>query len=71
MPHDLSQNEQTLQIGSGHNVLPKNAYVRELLRIITKMFHIVMCTISITVIIPVYHRYSIFNFTIIIYHSSF
>lgn len=41
MPLDLSQNEQTLQIDNGYNVvLPENAYVRELLHIITQKYFI-------------------------------
>jgi len=46
----------------------KNAYVRELLCIIIKIFYIVMCTVLITIIIPVYiHRYSILNFTLLLF----
>jgi len=65
MPLDLSQNEQTLQIGNGHIVvLPENAYVRQLLRIITKIFYIVMCTILCTIISPFYLNFIILVFII-------
>jgi len=67
MPLDLSQNEQTLQIGNGHNVmLPENAYVRQLLRIITKIFYIVMCTILCTITSSFY-----LNFIILLFIISF
>lgn len=76
MSLDLSQNEQTLQTGNERNmVLPENAYVRELLRIITKIFYIVMCTILFAIIILLFAKvlhYSTINFNLnFLFHHYF